>query len=112
MSSAAWVVTCNGCKCVILCFATDPQLEHGKSEGEIVPPFDADIMYPTCTDNSISCSVLAYSERSSSAKGVQRRASTLSSVLGEVFSLDIALYRTRPPRRAASVYSDAAKEQC
>jgi hypothetical protein len=37
MSSEAWVVTCAGCKCVVTCFAIDPQLEHGKSEGEIRP---------------------------------------------------------------------------
>jgi len=37
MSSSAWVVTCTGCKCVITCFAIDPQLEHGRIKEEIRP---------------------------------------------------------------------------
>src|SRR6185437_11047334 len=30
--SSPWVVTCKGCRCVIVCFATDPQAEHMKPE--------------------------------------------------------------------------------
>jgi hypothetical protein len=26
--SSPWVITCKGCNCVIICFATDPQVEH------------------------------------------------------------------------------------
>jgi len=30
--SSPWVVTCKGCRCIIVCFATDPQAEHMKPE--------------------------------------------------------------------------------
>lgn len=32
MSSDAWVVDCAGFKCIIVCFAIDPQAEHGLME--------------------------------------------------------------------------------
>lgn len=47
-SSDAWVVTCTGCKCVITCFAIDPQLEHGKSEGESAPPAPSALVTCPC----------------------------------------------------------------
>lgn len=36
MSAKAWVVECQSCHCVIVAFARDPQLEHGK--GEVLLP--------------------------------------------------------------------------
>src|SRR5579859_5985027 len=48
MSCPAWVVTCVGCKCVITCFAIDPQLEHGKNEGEIGPPAPSAVLACPC----------------------------------------------------------------
>jgi hypothetical protein len=48
MSSEAWVVTCNGCKCVITCFAIDPQLEHGKNKTEIGPPAPSAVVTCPC----------------------------------------------------------------
>jgi hypothetical protein len=42
----AWVVTCKVCRCVITCFAIDPQLEHGKSE--IGPPAHSAVLTCPC----------------------------------------------------------------
>jgi hypothetical protein len=37
MSAKAWVVKCPTCHCVIVAFARDPQLEHGKTEAVLAP---------------------------------------------------------------------------
>jgi hypothetical protein len=47
MLSIAWVVTCTGCKCVITCFAVDPQLEHGRGDNP-PPQGSAVVMCPCC----------------------------------------------------------------
>jgi hypothetical protein len=46
MSSEAWVVTCTGCKCIITCFAIDPQLEHGRDKPG--PPYQSAIVKCPC----------------------------------------------------------------
>jgi hypothetical protein len=46
MSSEAWVVECTGCKCVIVCFACDPQSEHGRSAAG--PPGDSAVLACLC----------------------------------------------------------------
>src|SRR6476646_4109543 len=46
MSSEAWVVTCAGCKCIIVCFACDPQSEHGR--GAVEPPGDSAVLECLC----------------------------------------------------------------
>ncbi len=47
MSSKAWVVTCEACKCVIVAFARDPQLEHGKGEA-LLPPANSCVLECLC----------------------------------------------------------------
>lgn len=44
--SSPWVVTCKGCRCVITCFATDPQAEHMKPED--TPPARAALVTCSC----------------------------------------------------------------
>jgi hypothetical protein len=46
MPSEAWVVTCTGCKCVITCFAIDPQLEHGRAD--VGPPQESAVVICPC----------------------------------------------------------------
>jgi len=46
MSSEAWVVTCAGCKCIIVCFACDPQSEHGR--GAVGPPGNSAVLQCLC----------------------------------------------------------------
>jgi integrase len=46
MSSEAWVVECTGCKCVITCFAIDPQLEHGQAKSG--PPYQSAVVTCPC----------------------------------------------------------------
>jgi hypothetical protein len=47
MSSPAWVVSCTGCKCVITCFAIDPQAEHMNVDAK--PPREsAQVSCPCC----------------------------------------------------------------
>lgn len=46
MSSEAWVVTCTGCKCVVTCFAIDPQLEHGQTKSG--PPYQSAVVICPC----------------------------------------------------------------
>jgi hypothetical protein len=48
MSSEAWVVTCRGCKCIITCFAIDPQAEHARSEKSPTPQNSALVSCPCC----------------------------------------------------------------
>lgn len=48
MSSEAWVVTCRGCKCIITCFAVDPQAEHGRAERQLPPQDSALVSCPCC----------------------------------------------------------------
>jgi hypothetical protein len=47
MSSKAWVVTCTARKCVIVAFARDPQLEHGKGE-VVLPPQNSCVLECIC----------------------------------------------------------------
>lgn len=47
MSAQAWVVTCAGCKCCIVCFAIDPQGEHGLLE-KPPPPQTSAVLTCTC----------------------------------------------------------------
>jgi hypothetical protein len=47
MSAEAWVVECASCKCCILCFAIDPQTEHGRSENP-PPQTSAVLSCPCC----------------------------------------------------------------
>jgi hypothetical protein len=47
MSLTAWVVTCTACKCVIVAFARDPQLEHGKGE-VLLPPQSSCVLECIC----------------------------------------------------------------
>jgi len=47
MSAEAWVVECTGCKCCIVCFAIDPQTEHGRSENP-PPQTSAVLSCPCC----------------------------------------------------------------
>lgn len=47
MSSAAWVVTCPACKCIIVAFARDPQDEHGKA-GPLLPPASSCVLECLC----------------------------------------------------------------
>jgi hypothetical protein len=46
MSSEAWVVECADCKCVIVCFACDPQSEHGRNV--VGPPGDSAVLQCLC----------------------------------------------------------------
>jgi hypothetical protein len=46
VSAVAWVVECAGCRCVITCFAIDPQLEHGHTEHK--PPRDSAVVTCPC----------------------------------------------------------------
>jgi hypothetical protein len=48
MSAEAWVVTCSGCKCLITCFAIDPQAEHGLAEKSPPPQNSAVLQCPCC----------------------------------------------------------------
>jgi hypothetical protein len=50
MPSEAWVVTCTGCKCVITCFAIDPQLEHGQDKPG--PPYQSAVVKCPCCGSS------------------------------------------------------------
>ena len=43
----AWVVRCNGCRCIITAFATDPQAEHLNSK-EPSPPYKGAV-HVTCS---------------------------------------------------------------
>src|SRR5258708_2268646 len=47
MSSGAWVVECPTCHCVIVAFARDPQLEHGKGE-TLLPPQSSCVLECIC----------------------------------------------------------------
>jgi hypothetical protein len=47
MSSKAWVVECSTCHCVIVAFARDPQLEHGKGEA-VLPPQSSCVLECIC----------------------------------------------------------------
>jgi hypothetical protein len=47
MSSEAWVVECATCHCVIVAFARDPQLEHGKGE-PVLPPQSSCVLECIC----------------------------------------------------------------
>src|SRR4051794_41003766 len=47
MSSKAWVVTCAGCRCIIVAFARDPQSEHGQGEAT-VPPANCCVLECLC----------------------------------------------------------------
>jgi len=47
MSSKAWVVECPTCHCVIVAFARDPQLEHGKGEA-LLPPQSSCVLECIC----------------------------------------------------------------
>jgi hypothetical protein len=47
MSSKAWVVECATCHCVIVAFARDPQLEHGKGEA-VLPPQSSCVLECIC----------------------------------------------------------------
>jgi hypothetical protein len=47
MSSKAWVVECATCHCVIVAFARDPQLEHGKGEA-LLPPQSSCVLECIC----------------------------------------------------------------
>lgn len=49
MSSPAWVVTCTGCKCILTCFAIDPQLEHVRAES--LPPQSSAVVLCPCCDS-------------------------------------------------------------
>ena len=51
MSATAWVVTCTACKCVITCFAIDPQAEHGRDLSP-VPPLGSCILQCPCCDSA------------------------------------------------------------
>jgi hypothetical protein len=48
MSATAWVVECAGCKCRIVCFAIDPQSEHGLMEKPPPPQTSAVLTCPCC----------------------------------------------------------------
>lgn len=50
VSAEAWVVECTGCKCVIVCFACDPQSEHGRSA--VGPPGDSAVLACLCCGSS------------------------------------------------------------
>jgi hypothetical protein len=48
--SSAWVVKCKGCKCVITCFAIDPQVDHMQhAQG---PPRTSAIVDCPCCSNA------------------------------------------------------------
>jgi len=51
MSSKAWVVECPTCLCVIVAFARDPQLEHGKGEA-VLPPQSSCVLECICCGSS------------------------------------------------------------
>jgi hypothetical protein len=51
MSATSWVVTCTACKCVITCFAIDPQAEHGR-ELSPVPPQGSCVLQCPCCDSA------------------------------------------------------------
>jgi hypothetical protein len=46
VSANAWVVECTTCKCVIVCFARDPQSEHGRSATD--PPGTSAVLQCLC----------------------------------------------------------------
>lgn len=50
MSSEAWVVECAGCKCILVCFAGDPQSEHGRNA--VGPPSDSAVLACICCGSS------------------------------------------------------------
>jgi hypothetical protein len=47
MSATAWVVECAGCKCCIVCFARDPQTEHGQTK-PLLPPASSCVLECLC----------------------------------------------------------------
>jgi hypothetical protein len=51
MSATSWVVTCTACKCIITCFAIDPQAEHGR-ELSPVPPQSSCVLQCPCCDSA------------------------------------------------------------
>ena len=48
VSATSWVVTCTACKCVITCFAIDPQAEHGRELSPIPPQSSCVLQCPCC----------------------------------------------------------------
>jgi hypothetical protein len=51
MSAKAWVVECAMCHCVIVAFARDPQLEHGKTEA-VLPPANSCVLECLCCSSA------------------------------------------------------------